>query len=101
MRTRSDIGNDDDGILPRGIIGNDDRTEVNTFDEKPIRATVAIDGGGWGVGGTDVAPGTGILVGPNHVLTAGHVMHEDALRVTHTAARVTLSEDVRALPSRF
>jgi V8-like Glu-specific endopeptidase/uncharacterized protein YegL len=74
------------------IVGTDNRSIVANFGTDPFDSVVAVD--------TRLIPngipssGSGIVIGPNHILTAGHVVFGGL------GARVTLSQNVPALASR-
>jgi len=78
------------------ILGTDNRTVVTNLSADPFDSVVAIDR----IPLTSIIPrspqvGSGIIVGPNHVLTAGHVISGARLGV-----RVTTGQNVPSLASR-
>lgn len=66
------------------VIGLDDRTRIFDTNMAPWRAICAIRSY-WG---TQLAVGTGVLIGPNIVLTAGHVVFPRDKRVAPTEIEV-------------
>ena len=73
------------------VIGNDSRVLQNNPNADPYDSVVAVDGRG--AGGRPL-PGSGVIIGPDHVLTAGHVVFDG---VTVQGARATLGVNVPAL----
>lgn len=73
---------------------DDDRTVANTG-TAPFNTVVAVDAE---VPGYFPTPGSGILIGPSHVLTAGHVVVAGGTVAGGT--RVTLPANVAGLPPR-
>lgn len=69
---------------------NDDRVQSS------IAFAVAVDAV---IPGQSIGVGSGVLIGPSHVLTAGHVVEGGGS--TATGARVTLDANVPSLPTRF
>ncbi|NJL40793.1 MAG: VWA domain-containing protein [Leptolyngbyaceae cyanobacterium SM1_4_3] len=69
------------------IVGTDNRNVVTNLSANPFDSVVAVDTLGGG-------SGSGIIIAPNHVLTAGHVIFGGL------GARVTTGRDVPNLASR-
>ena len=86
------------------VIGNDQRTQVTDFtgdgvnsivaaDLSSRQPTQATDGGG-------TASGSGITIGSNYILTAGHVVFDTNTGTARPAGRVTEGPDVGSLDPR-
>lgn len=78
--TGSDCSNDDNRRERRGIVDTDDRVEVNStyIGQTPWKMAVCITYNN--VDGTSptypVCACSGVLIGPRHILTSGHCVHE-------------------------
>ena len=80
------------------VIGNDDRRVTNAFSAFPLSATTVIDVFNPALGG-DIF-GTGIVIAPNHVLTAGHNAYDVSSNITSSNIRATISSQENQLVSR-
>ncbi len=91
---------------PMSIVGTDNRSVVNNLSADPFDSVVAVD--------TLISPGSGgsgsgIIIGPNQVLTAGHVVTRENGFLTSLfgpdfapaqGVRTTPGQNVPSLPSR-
>ncbi len=76
------------------VIGTDSRASTNAFGEFPLSVATTVDVG-------FAAPwGSGIIIGQNHVLTAGHVAFDVGFGGILTPQRVVRSANEDALTSR-
>lgn len=85
------------------LIGNDDRTRVHDSLATPYRfvCSVHVDGPGGGPGApANFGKGTGILIGPRHVLTAAHVLVNSNDRSTRAPRRIEVSPGRNGLGPR-
>ncbi|BAY81376.1 hypothetical protein NIES267_08520 [Calothrix parasitica NIES-267] len=84
------------------IVGTDNRNIVTNFNSDPFDSVVAIDTIHTWNGRRRTGRGSGIVIGPNHVFTAGHVVSfsTDDDYAPVQGARLTLGNNVPSLPSR-
>ncbi|ELS04462.1 Ca2+-binding protein, RTX toxin [Xenococcus sp. PCC 7305] len=81
------------------ISGADNRNIIvgGAVNTEPFDSIVAID---TRYEGQVVGNGSGVIIEPNHVLTAGHVIVPAGTPLLPIGARVTLAQDVASLPPR-
>lgn len=84
------------------IIGSDNREITTAFNTFPINAVTAIDSQGIFANQVQDSQiiGSGIVVAPNHVLTAGHNAYSFDARENYQAIRVTISSKQNDLTVR-
>ena len=86
------------------VIGNDQRTQVTDFTGDGVNSIVAADLSSrqptQATDGGSTASGSGITIGSNYVLTAGHVVFDTDTGTARPAGRVTEGPDVASLDPR-